>query len=78
MGGRKPETGSVGGGRVNDSAILTVMGSREARRLKKTFELTELLIRLNIAADATTHPEKSPAELRRRFQRRMRAAKDRH
>ncbi|MDA3950923.1 MAG: hypothetical protein PF508_17075 [Spirochaeta sp.] len=53
------------------------MQSREAVQLKKAFELTEMLIRLNIAADATAHPEKSQGELRRRFGRRMRAAKDR-
>jgi len=41
------------------------------------FELTEVLIKLNIAADATAHPNISQAELRRRFQRRMRATKDR-
>ncbi len=41
------------------------------------FELTEMLIKLNIAADALVYPNKSQAELRRRFQRRMRAAKDR-
>jgi len=53
------------------------MESREARQLKKAFELAAMLIKLNIAADATAHPEKSPTELRRRFGRRMRAAKDR-
>ncbi len=52
--------------------------SPEAHRLKQMFELTELLTKLNIAADATAHPDASQAELRRRFQRRMRAAKDRH
>ena len=53
------------------------MQSREARQLKKAFELTEMLIKLNIANDATAHPEKTEGELRRRFWRRMRAAKDR-
>ncbi|MEX2444291.1 MAG: hypothetical protein WD492_11830 [Alkalispirochaeta sp.] len=51
--------------------------SHETERLKKMFELTEMLIKLNIAADATAHPDTSQAELRRRFQRRMRATKDR-
>ncbi|MFW5828496.1 MAG: hypothetical protein ACOCU4_10400 [Alkalispirochaeta sp.] len=57
--------------------MQTVM-SPEAHRLKQMFELTELVVKLNIAADATAHPDASQAELRRRFQRRMRAAKDRH
>jgi len=53
------------------------MQSIEALRLKKAFELTEMLIRLNIAADATAHPDRSSTELNRRFQRRMRIMKDR-
>jgi hypothetical protein len=54
-----------------------IMQSIEALRLKKAFELTEMLIRLNIAADATAHPDRSSTELNRRFQRRMRIMKDR-
>jgi len=53
------------------------MRSPEAERLRKTFELTEMLVQLNIANDAATHPEKTGDELRRRFWRRMRAVKDR-
>lgn len=53
------------------------MQSTEAERLQKTFELTEMLVKLNIANDATAHPDKTPSQLRLRFWRRMRAAKDR-
>lgn len=54
------------------------MESIDAERLRKTFEIVEMLTQLNIANDAAGHPEKTVSELRRRFRRRMRAAKDRH
>ena len=53
------------------------MYSPEVQRLNTMFELTEMLIKLNIAVDAKDHPEKSETELRRRFVRRMRSVKDR-
>jgi hypothetical protein len=48
----------------------------DEQKLKKTFELTELARKLNMARDAAEHPGLSEKELKRRFSRRMVYRKD--
>ena len=48
----------------------------DEQKLKKTFELTELARKLNMARDAAEHPGLTEKELSRRFCRRMVYRKD--